>query len=88
MKNSFRIQLSFKMFPSLPGYRLDPGTPIYICIDPDKEIAEVSNDNYRIRTKYPKEGKPLNVDATILLTAAIRIKGDAYAAYQAVKSLL
>lgn len=88
MKNAFRIQLSFQMFPNLPGYRLDPGTPIYICIDPDKEVAEVSNDSYRIRSKYPKEGKPLTIDATILLTAAIRVTGDAYAAYQAVKSLL
>lgn len=88
MNNAFRILLSSQMRPDLPGYKLTPGSPVYFCVDPNKEIAEVSNDSLRIRTKYPKGGKPLNVDATILLTAAIRIKGDAYDAYQAVKSLL
>lgn len=88
MKNAFRIQLSSHLYPSLPGYRLDPGTPVYICIDPDKEVAEVSNDTYRIQRRYPKQGKTLSEDATTLLTAAIRIKGDAYDAYQIVKSLL
>lgn len=88
MQNALRLRLSTLEPLSLPGYKLDTRSPIYICVDPDKETAEVSNDTYRIQCKYPKEGKALNQDATTLLTAAIRITGDAYAAYQSVKSLL
>lgn len=88
MCNAFRIQLSTQMNLDLPGYKLTPGSPAYFCVDPDKEIAEISNDNLRIRTKYPKEGKPLSTDATILLTAAVRITGDTYAAYKTVSCLL
>lgn len=88
MKNAFRLRLHTLEPLNLPGYRLDTRYSIYICVDPDKETAEVSNGSYRIQCKYPKEGRTLSEDATTLLTAAIRIKGDAYDAYQAVKSLL
>lgn len=88
MKNAFRLRLNTMDPLNLPGYRLDTRSSIYICVDPDKETAEVTNGSYRIQCKYPKEGRTLSEDATTLLTAAIRIKGDAYDAYQAVKSLL
>lgn len=88
MQDAYRIRLNTLEPLNLPGYRLDTRSSIYICVDPNKETAEVSNDTYHIQCKYPKEGKPFNDDATILLTAAIRITGDAYAAYQAIKSIL
>lgn len=88
MQNAYRVRLHTLEPLNLPGYRLDLGSPIYLCVDPDKETAEVSKDSYLIQCKYPQEGKALSEDATILLTAAIRITGDAYAAYQSVKSLL
>ena len=88
MQKGYRIKMHSKALSSLPGYRLRTGTNVYLCINPNTQTAEVSNDNFRIQSKYPELHKALTEDATILLTAAIRITGDAYDAYHVVKSLL
>lgn len=88
MQKGYRIKLHSKAVNNLPGYHLNAVTAVYLCVNTNTQTAEVSNDSFRIQSKYPELSKPLTEDATILLTAAIRITGDAYAAYQAVKSLL
>lgn len=88
MQKGYRIKMHSKALSNLPGYYLRTGTDVYLCINPKNQTAEVTNDNFRIQSKYPELSKTLTEDATILLTAAIRITGDAYDAYHVVKSLL
>ena len=88
MQKGYRIKMHSKALSNLPGYYLRTGTDVYLCINPNNQTAEVTNDNFRIQSKYPELYKALTEDATILLTAAIRITGDAYDAYHVVKSLL